>query len=59
MNRCRSTILGATALGVYDMRVTPFHPNAPGVEVHAAVADGDRVAEGEDAQAGAQATAAS
>jgi adenylate cyclase len=31
--------LGATALGVYDMRVTPFHPNTPGVELHAAVAD--------------------
>ena len=31
--------LGATALGVYDMRVTPFHNNTPGVEVHAAVAD--------------------
>lgn len=31
--------LGATALGVYDMRVTPFHKNTPGVEVHATVAD--------------------
>jgi adenylate cyclase len=31
--------VGATALGVYDMRVTPFHPNTPGVELHAAVAD--------------------
>ncbi|HEU0188501.1 MAG TPA: adenylate/guanylate cyclase domain-containing protein [Gallionella sp.] len=31
--------LGATALGVYDMRVTPFHNNTPGVEVHASVAD--------------------
>lgn len=31
--------LGATALGVYDMRVTPFHNNTPGVEVHAAVTD--------------------
>ncbi|MDO8262663.1 MAG: adenylate/guanylate cyclase domain-containing protein [Gallionella sp.] len=31
--------LGATALGVYDMRVTPFYNNTPGVEVHAAVAD--------------------
>ena len=31
--------LGATALGIYDMRVTPFHNNTPGVEVHAAVAD--------------------
>jgi adenylate cyclase len=31
--------VGATALGVYDMRVTPFHGNTPGVELHAAVAD--------------------
>ena len=31
--------LGSTALGVYDMRVTPFHNNMPGVEVHATVAD--------------------
>jgi adenylate cyclase len=31
--------LGATALGVYDMRVTPFHKNSPGVEIHATVAD--------------------
>lgn len=31
--------LGATSLGIYDMRVTPFHNNTPGVEVHAAVAD--------------------
>lgn len=31
--------VGATALGVYDMRVTPFSGNVPGVEIHAAVAD--------------------
>lgn len=31
--------VGATALGVYDMRVTPFHGNTPGVEVHATIAD--------------------
>jgi adenylate cyclase len=37
--RDKVVFLGATALGVYDMRVTPFHPNTPGVEVHAAVAD--------------------
>lgn len=37
--RDKAVFLGATALGVYDMRVTPFHPNTPGVEVHAAVAD--------------------
>lgn len=37
--RGKTVFLGATALGVYDMRVTPFHANVPGVEVHAAVAD--------------------
>ena len=31
--------LGATALGIYDMRVTPFDGNTPGVELHATVAD--------------------
>ena len=31
--------VGATALGIYDMRVTPFDGNTPGVEVHAAIAD--------------------
>ena len=31
--------VGATAMGVYDMRVTPFDGNTPGVEVHAAIAD--------------------
>ncbi len=31
--------LGATALGIYDMRVTPFYANTPGVEVHATIAD--------------------
>lgn len=31
--------VGATAMGVYDMRVTPFHGNTPGVEVHATIAD--------------------
>lgn len=37
--RGKVLFLGATALGVYDMRVTPFYNNTPGVEVHAAVAD--------------------
>ncbi|MDH4135085.1 MAG: CHASE2 domain-containing protein, partial [Gammaproteobacteria bacterium] len=37
--RGKTIFLGATALGVYDMRVTPFHANSPGVEVHANVAD--------------------
>jgi len=31
--------IGATALGVYDMRVTPYHGNTPGVEIHATIAD--------------------
>ncbi|MBU0728896.1 MAG: adenylate/guanylate cyclase domain-containing protein [Proteobacteria bacterium] len=31
--------MGATALGIYDMRVTSFHHNMPGVEVHATIAD--------------------
>jgi adenylate cyclase len=31
--------LGATALGIYDLRVTPFDKNVPGVELHATVAD--------------------
>lgn len=31
--------IGATALGIYDMRVTPFSGNTPGVELHATVAD--------------------
>ena len=31
--------VGATALGIYDMRVTPFSGNTPGVETHATVAD--------------------
>jgi adenylate cyclase len=31
--------VGATALGVYDLRVTPFDRNTPGVEVHATISD--------------------
>ncbi len=31
--------IGATAIGIYDMRVTPFDKNTPGVETHATVAD--------------------
>jgi adenylate cyclase len=37
--RGKTLFLGATALGIYDMRVTPFHSNSPGVEIHATVAD--------------------
>lgn len=32
-------ILGATAIAVYDLRVTPFQENFPGVETHANVVD--------------------
>jgi adenylate cyclase len=31
--------LGMTALGIYDMRVTPFHGNTPGVEINATICD--------------------
>lgn len=37
--RGRVLFVGATALGIYDMRVTPFSNNSPGVEVHANVAE--------------------
>lgn len=33
----RTFIVGATAIGVYDLRVTPFEENYPGVETHANV----------------------
>lgn len=32
-------LLGATAVGIYDLRVTPFSGNHPGVEIQAAVMD--------------------
>lgn len=32
-------ILGATAIGIYDLRVTPFEENYPGAETHANVLD--------------------
>lgn len=31
--------VGATALGIYDLRVTPFDRNTPGVEIHATITD--------------------
>ena len=37
--RGKVLFVGATALGIYDMRVTPFSGTTPGVEVHATVAD--------------------
>lgn len=30
-------VIGATAVGIYDLRVTPFSPAMPGVEKHASV----------------------
>lgn len=30
-------LIGATAIGIYDLRVTPFSPGMPGVEKHASV----------------------
>jgi adenylate cyclase len=35
----RVLFVGATALAVYDMRITPLSNNAPGVEVNANIAD--------------------
>lgn len=32
-------IVGATAIGIYDMRVTPFSSVFPGVEIHANIVD--------------------
>lgn len=32
-------VFGATAIGIYDLRVTPFEENYPGVETHANVID--------------------
>jgi len=37
--RGRVLLVGATALGLLDMRVTPFSNNSPGVELNANVAD--------------------
>jgi adenylate cyclase len=35
----RILFVGATAIGIYDLRVSPFSNNAPGVEINAAIAD--------------------
>ncbi|MBI5048848.1 MAG: adenylate/guanylate cyclase domain-containing protein [Deltaproteobacteria bacterium] len=32
-------LIGATAIGVYDMRVTPFEGTYPGIDIHATVID--------------------
>ncbi len=35
----KAVIVGATAIGIYDMRVTPFTSVFPGVEIHANIVD--------------------
>jgi len=35
----KTVIVGATAIGIYDMRVTPFSSVFPGVEIHANIVD--------------------
>lgn len=35
----RIFVLGATAIGIYDLRVTPFEENFPGAETHVNVVD--------------------
>jgi adenylate cyclase len=37
--RDKLVLVGVTATGVYDLRVTPFSPTFPGVEIHANVLD--------------------
>ena len=35
----RIILVGPTALGIYDLRITPFQKNYPGVEIHATIID--------------------
>ncbi len=37
--RDKIVLVGATAVGIYDLRVTPFSENYPGVEIHANLID--------------------
>ncbi|MEE9911818.1 MAG: adenylate/guanylate cyclase domain-containing protein [Deltaproteobacteria bacterium] len=37
--RDKIVLIGATAIGIYDLRVTPFSSTFPGVEIHATVID--------------------
>jgi adenylate cyclase len=37
--RDKIVLIGATAVGIYDLRVTPFSPAFPGVEIHATIID--------------------
>src|SRR3989304_691180 len=35
----RMVLVGPTAIGIFDLRVTPFQQNYPGVEIHATIID--------------------
>jgi adenylate cyclase len=37
--RDKIVLIGATAIGIFDLRVTPFSPNMAGIEKHASVVD--------------------
>jgi adenylate cyclase len=37
--RNKIVLIGATAIGIFDLRVTPFSPNMAGIEKHASVVD--------------------
>lgn len=37
--RDKIVLVGSTAVGIYDMRVTPFEGTYPGIEIHATVMD--------------------
>lgn len=37
--RDKIVLIGATAIGIYDLRVTPYSPNMAGIEKHASVVD--------------------
>lgn len=37
--RDKIVLIGATAVGIYDLRVTPLSPNFPGLEIHANIID--------------------
>ncbi len=37
--RDKIVLIGATAIGIFDLRVTPFTPNMAGIEKHASVVD--------------------
>lgn len=39
MFRDKVVLIGATAIGIFDLRVTPFSPNMAGIEKHASVVD--------------------